>query len=319
MLTVSDHRPTEDDVAKYAGQLKNERTQTLLTKKKANKLRKKQDELVNNYTYTKEDIEMLVKEKKKRNKKSANIGLEKTRMAIVVRAAEDAVKEVEKQLLDAEVETMEAVSESTEMVAGEEVAKLKEALEEANNNLMEVKDEQNRILKEDVDRSDKLKKNSKIQNWDKVNQRAKLANQNADFAAYKDLRLMEQTEGSAEPKFDPYARRKVKPKNLWEVKGKHTDEAAVEEEKKESGTPVERDESNATKEVDKENKREDIPDPQKPDQPAQSNQFAYDDDIMIGGDIANLAAGIGVKKTTTRTRRGISLEDYQSRKAAGTL
>eukprot|EP00985_Skeletonema_marinoi_P029069 scaffold26636_cov77-Skeletonema_marinoi.AAC.1 len=248
MLTVSDHRPTVEDVTKYVGHLKNERgTHALLTKKKAKKLSKKQDELVNNYTYTKEDIEMLVKEKKKRNKKSANIGLEKTRMAITVRAAEDAVKE--------------------------------------------------------------------------VNKRAKMANQSADFAAFKEQRAREQAEGSGEPKFDPYARRKVKPKNLWEVKGAKTDEVAeatAEEEKKESGALVEMDDSNATKEVDKENKRDDIPDPQKQELPAQSNQFAYDDDIMIGGDIANLA-GIGVKKTSTRIRQGISLEDYQSRKAAGTL
>jgi len=321
MLTVSDHRPTVDDVTKYVGHLKNERgSHALLTKKKANKLRKKQDELVNNYTYTKEDIEMLVKEKKKRNKKSANIGLEKTRVAIAVRAAEDAVKEVEKQLTDAEVERMEADTESEEMVADEKVNELKKALEEANNNLKEAKAEQNRIMKEDEERSNKLKQNSKIQNWDKVNQRAKLANQSADFAAYKEQRAREKAEGSAEPKFDPYARRKVKPKNLWEVKGAKSDEAAeatVEEEKKETGALVERDDSNATKEVDKENKRDDNPDSQKNDLPA-SNQFAYDDDIMIGGDIANLA-GIGVKKTTTRIRQGISLEDYQSRKAAGTL
>ena len=323
MLTVSDHRPTVDDVTKYVGHLKNERgSHTLLTKKKANKLRKKQDELVNNYTYTKEDIEMLVKEKKKRNKKSANIGLEKTRVAIAVRAAEDAVKEVERQLTDAEVERMEANTESEEMVADEKVNELKKALEEANNNLKEAKAEQTRIMKEDEERSNKLKQNSKIQNWDKVNQRAKLANQSADFAAYKEQRAREKAEGSAEPKFDPYARRKVKPKNLWEVKGAKSDEAAeatVEEEKNEAAALVERDDStNATKEVDKENKRDDNPDSQKNDLPSQSNQFAFDDDIMIGGDIANLA-GIGVKKTTTRVRQGISLEDYQSRKAAGTL
>jgi len=323
MLTVSDHRPTVEDVTKYVGHLKNERgTHALLTKKKAKKLSKKQDELVNNYTYTKEDIEMLVKEKKKRNKKSANIGLEKTRMAITVRAAEDAVKEVERQLVDAEVARMEADSEANEMVADENVLELKKALEEANNNLLEAKAEQNGIIKEDEERSNKLKQNSKIQNWDKVNKRAKMANQSADFAAFKEQRAREQAEGSGEPKFDPYARRKVKPKNLWEVKGAKTDEAAeatAEEEKKEAGGAlVERDDSNATKEVDKENKRDDIPDPQKQELPAQSNQFAYDDDIMIGGDIANLA-GIGVKKTSTRIRQGISLEDYQSRKAAGTL
>jgi len=322
MLTVSDHRPTMDDVTKYVGHLKNERgSHTLLTKKKANKLRKKQDELVNNYTYTKEDIEMLVKEKKKRNKKSANIGLEKTRVAISVRAAEDNVKEVEKQLTDAEVARMEAENESSEMIADENVNELKKALEEANNNLLEAKAEQSRIMKEDEERSNKLKQNSKIQNWDKVNQRAKLANQSADFAAYKEQQAREKAEGSSEPKFDPYARRKVKPKNLWEVKGAKSDEAAeatVEEEKKEAGPLGERDDPNATKEVDKENKRDDNPDPQKQDLSAQTNQFAYDDDIMIGGDIANLA-GIGVKKTTTRIRQGISLEDYQSRKAAGTL
>jgi len=54
------------------------------------------------------------------------------------------------------------------------------------------------------------------------------------------------------------------------------------------------------------------------DFPGQSNQLAFDDDLVIGGDIANMG-GIGTKKVRARVRKGLSLEEYQERKAAGTL
>ena len=322
MITVSDHRPAAEDVTKLVGQLKAERqNENILTKKTANKMRKRQDELVNNYNYTKEDIDLLIKEKKKRSKKSLNIGSEKTRIAIAVHAAEDEVKEAKERLEDAKVEQMEADDDLAD-AAEENVNKAKEALEMATKKLEERKDEQEGIHKEDQDRINRLKQSSKVQNWVKVNQRAKMANRNADFESYKAQQAKVKAEGSAEPKFDPYARRRQKPKNLWEVGGSQQSgdkalEAAVEEEKKET-TPTERDDSNAGKDGDRENKRDDIPEPNKMELPGQANQFAFDDDIMIGGDIANLG-GIGAKKVRTRARKGMSLEEYQERKTAGTL
>mmetsp|Transcript_21894 Transcript_21894/g.28069 ORF Transcript_21894/g.28069 Transcript_21894/m.28069 type:complete len:149 (-) Transcript_21894:1089-1535(-) len=89
--------------------------------------------------------------------------------------------------------------------------------------------------------------------------------------------------------------------------------------RKKETTPSERDDSNAGKDGDKENnKREEITEPQKLELPGQGNQFAFDDDIMIGGDIDALG-GIGKKKIRTRARKGISLDEYQERKTAGTL
>ena len=315
MLTISDHRPTSEDVSKYVGQLKTDRlSDTMLLKKKSVKLRKRQDNLVNNYTYTKEDIEKLVTEKKKRSKKAANIGLEKTHIAIAVQAARDAVKEAEQRIEDAKIEQMEA-DDSLAGVAADNVVKAKEAYEKATA-LLEMKiEEQNRILKDEEDRINRLKGSSKVQNWVKVNQRARLANQNADFLSYKQQLAKEKAEASAEPKFDPFARRKVKPKNLWEVGGKNatdkTSDAAVEEEKKDSH-PSE-DAAAAAKEADKDTRQENA-EVSKLDNTGQSAPFVFDDDINIG-DITSL----GLKKATNRTRKGISLDDYKNRKEAGTL
>ena len=323
MLTVSDHRPSADEVNQLITQLKIERlTDSILTKKSAIKLRKRQDELIMNYTYTKEDVDMLVTEKKKRSKKASNIGYEKTRIAIAVRAAQDEVEEATKNLEDAKVERMKA---EDIMVAIAEASgkKSEKALEMATRKLEDRIEEQKRILKEEQDRINRMNKSSKIQNWVKVNQRAKLANRNADFESYKEQLAKEQIQGSAEPKFDPYARRRVKPKNLWEVGGTRSNEkvseimntiGVSEEEKKEV---TERDDTDIGTSGDKDAKREDIPQLQKTALPGQVNQFAYDE-IMADGDITNLG-GTGTKKIRMRSRKGLSLDEYKERKSSGTL
>ncbi len=324
MLTVSDHRPTADEVNQLITQLKIERlTDSILTKKSAIKLCKRQNELVNNYRYSKEDIDMLITEKKKRNKKASNIGYEKTRIAIAVRAAQDEMEEATKNIEDAKVERMEA-DDSMLVIAEASVKKAEKDLEMATRKLEGRIEEQQRIHKEEQDRINRMKKSSKIQNWVKVNQRAKLANKNADFESYKEQLAKEKIQGSSEPKFDPYARRRVKPKNLWEVGGSKSTEkvteiansSGIEEEKKET---TERDDTNVGKSGEKDSKREDIPQLQKSVLSGQINQFAYDDEIMIGGDVANLG-GIGTKKKIrVRSRKGISLEEYHERKSSGTL
>jgi RNA polymerase-associated protein RTF1 len=241
--------------------------------------------------------------------------LEKTRIAIAVQAARDAVKEAEQRLEDAKIEQMEA-DDSMSGIAESNVTKAREALEDANALLQDRIEEQERILKDEEERTNRLKGSSKVQNWVKVNQRARLANQTADFQSYKEQLAKEKAETSAEPKFDPFARRKVKPKNLWEVGGKQSSDKSsdavngtMEEEKKDSH-PSDRD--NAAARADADHKREDTTETPK-ENPA---SYVFDEDINIG-DIANL--GLGMKKVTNRARKGISLEDYQSRKAAGTL
>mmetsp|Transcript_3034 Transcript_3034/g.5824 ORF Transcript_3034/g.5824 Transcript_3034/m.5824 type:complete len:494 (+) Transcript_3034:1084-2565(+) len=319
MITVSDHRPTLDDVTQLVSQLKTERLSDLmLTRKSANKLRKNQDMLVNNYTYTKEDIERLVKDRKKRNNNSVNLGMEKTRIAISVQAAKDELEEAKKRLEDAKVERMEADDDMT-AIAESGVTKSSEALEDAEEKLEAKLKEQKKITKQDQARIKKLKGSSKVQDWTKVNERARLANRNADFRAYKEEQEREKERGSSQPEFDPYARRRQQPKNLWEVGGPKQDKSSdtVEEEKKET-SPSERDDANTGKDG---NRRDDVPDPPKLEQltpggQQANNPYAFDDDF--GGDIANLG-GIGKKKVRTRARKGISLEDYQERKVAGTL
>lgn len=324
MLTVSDHRPSADEVNQLVTQLKIERlTDSILTKKSANKLRKRQEELVMNYTYTKEDVDMLVTEKKKRNKKALNIGYEKTRIAIAVQSAQEEVEEATKNLEDAKVERMEA-DDNMVVIAEASVKKSEKDLETATRKLEERIEEQQRILKEEQDRINRMKKSSKIQNWVKVNQRAKLANRNADFESYKEQLAKSQIHGSAEPKFDPYARRRVKPKNLWEVGGPRSNEktsevvnssGVVEEEKKET---IERDDTNVGDSGETDNKREDIPQLQKNLLPGQVNQFTYNDEIMVGGDVASLG-GTGAKKIRMRLRKGLSLDEYRERKSSGAL
>lgn len=318
MVAVSDHKPSIEDVTKYVSQMKLDRLgDEMLLKKKAFKIRKKQDSLVSNYTYTKEDIEKLVNEKKKRNKKASNIGLEKMDIAVAVQSAREAVKEAETRLEDAKIEHMEA-DDSVAGRTSDEVDKAEESLEKAKAALSKKIDEQEKILRDEEERSNRLKGSSKVQNWVKVNQRAKLANQNADFLSYKGQIAKDKAEASTEPKFDPYARRKVKPKNLWEVGGKQSNDTSgavgtIEEEKKDSHP---NEDAHASKEVAKGNTH-DTSEIQKLDTAIQPAPFVYDDDFNIG-DVANF--GLGLKKAANRTtRKGISLDDYQSRKTAGTL
>lgn len=319
MVTVSDHRPSSDDVIKLVNHLKTDRlTDTILTKKMATKLRKHQDKLVTNYTYTKEDVDMLVNEKKKDGNKPSNIGLEKTRIAIAIQAASNEVEEAKKILHDAEV-GME--SDKDYDLATNNLMQAKEELEWANRKLAERTEELQRIHKEEEDRTKKLKKSPKIQNWVKVNQRAQMANKNADFESYKVQFVKDNAKGSAEFKFDPYARRSMKPKNLWEVGGgSQSNDFAIDltgssgldgEEKKES---TECDGVSVEKEGNTENRRDDeieIPG-------SLRYHFAFDEETVINGDIADVG-GFVFKKMRSRARKGLSLEEYQERRAAGTL
>merc|ERR1712013_793219 len=130
--------------------------------------------------------------------KSLNIGSGKARIAIAVQAANDGVEEAKKRLENIKVERMEA-DDTITTIAESGVAKANQALEAAKGKLEEKIKEQKKIAKEDKDRIDKLKKSSKVQDWAKVNQRARLANQTADFRAYRQEQEREKTQGLVEP------------------------------------------------------------------------------------------------------------------------
>ena len=74
MLAISDSKPTREDVALCVNQVKNRRggAYDILSKKEAKKMRKMQDDLVTNYTYTAEDIEKAITEKKALGKSISN-------------------------------------------------------------------------------------------------------------------------------------------------------------------------------------------------------------------------------------------------------
>ena len=120
---VSDAKVAQDDINQYVTAMKAVR-QATLTKKGAKKMRKMQDELVNNYKYTTEDIEKTVREKKKKGIAAGNLGLEQTKAAIAVQAAKDAIEEAKLRLQraekDGEVHELEVAVEEAEQRLQEE-------------------------------------------------------------------------------------------------------------------------------------------------------------------------------------------------------
>mmetsp|Transcript_2865 Transcript_2865/g.6176 ORF Transcript_2865/g.6176 Transcript_2865/m.6176 type:complete len:679 (-) Transcript_2865:78-2114(-) len=333
MYMVSDSKPTEDDVNKLVGQLKNGRlNDEILSKKRAIKLRKIQDELVTNYTYTKEDIEKSIAEKKKR--KVSNIAMERTRISTAVQAAREAVEDAEAKLDEAKRALLEADEDDLDVdQLQSSVTLASEALDDAKSELAAREQERDRILSADESRKKRMKGAEKIQSWNKVNERAMEKNKMADYESYKQQRELEKKESASQgtPKFNPYARRKVKPKILWEV-GQKTEEDAAAEERETSeasavGSKQVEHAANVTGEEGgdkallanmngKENvngKRENL-------------DVAIDDELLVRGSGvgASLTAGddaVGVesKHTGRRIRKGLSLAEYQAKKQTGDL
>ena len=214
---VSDAKVAQDDINQYVTAMRAVR-QATLTKKQAKKMRRMQDDLVHNYKYTTDDIEKTLKEKKKKGIAAGNLGLEQTKAAIAVQAARDAIEEAKLRLKRAEKDG--------------EVHELEVAVEEAENRLKERLEEEERLREYVASRKSKLKVRTKDQKWAKVNQRAINANQQADLGAAKEKEDFKAGAGGT-PKFNPYARRKVKPKILWEV-GQREEKKAEEERVKDS-------------------------------------------------------------------------------------
>ena len=311
MYLVSDAPPDDGDVQKYISVQRNLR-QSVLSKRNATRLRRLQDDLVNNYTYTKEDIDKQIAKRRKQGKGMCNMGMEQTKAQIAVQAARDALADAEQRLKAAKKKLIEEGDNSFGVSDLEQtVEDAEKAVEDCKKNLKAKEDEANRTKELVGDRKQRLQKNSKNMNWAKVNRRAVRMNQKTDREANKEREIKE---ASQKGDFNPYARRKVKPKILWEV---GQDEEAPAGEEKKDQAPAERDAS-------KETATEPTTAPalvQEADQTAtlsESHQFTIDEEALAKDSLSFLPSRIK-KAAVKRVRKGLSLSEYLERKAAGTL
>jgi RNA polymerase-associated protein RTF1 len=226
MNLVSDTPPTELDVQKYLTTQKNNRSECL-SKRRATKLRRTQDHLVTNYNYTTEDIERSLMQRKKDGKSMSKLGATQTKIAVAVKAAKDELLDAERRLTEAKKALVEFSGNA------HEENELEKALEDCTRAVEVARKELNDLLKEEEktleavkNRTMKLAGREKDQNWAKVNRRALQINQKVDRESYKVQKEIDARKAAGEKeKFNPYARRKVKPKILWEVGQAKEDDA----------------------------------------------------------------------------------------------
>lgn len=325
MYLVSDEAPKEKDVRQYISVQKNHRAE-VLSKRRANKLRRLQDDLVNNYRYTTEDIERNLEARKQQGKQSANFGFQLTRVTIAVQGATYAVEEAERLLADAKRTLLEFSGEGRkELELSNSVKDAEKALSNAKADL-ERKLEEERKTNAAIDQKKaRLTKREKDINWAKVNERAIQANQKVD----RDAGTSKDTNAASAGKkveFNPYARRKVRPKILWKVgqvepeEGKQEDNAGDGEEKKDSREEAAKEEKTA-------NGMEDAPGliPESTEKDAglsESHQFAIDEEVLAQSSATSqFGRGFGSRNGVSkeRVRKGLSLSDYLERKANGSL
>jgi RNA polymerase-associated protein RTF1 len=316
MYLVSDAIPNESDVQKYVSSQKNHRLE-VISKRRAAQLRRMQDQLVGNYTYTTEDIERNLKERKKKGKViGSNLGSEQTRVMIAVQAAKDALAEAEGRLALAKrvlIESSEISSEQRNAV--EEWTK---KTEEARKVLDDRLKDQKALTDALSDRKKKLSRRTKDQNWAKVNQRALELNQKADRQGYRAQKEVDARKAAGEKeKFNPYARRKVKPKILWEVGQAPDGKDGAEKGGVEPAVPAGPSENAAVATAPAENMS-----------PAlinevlapltTNNDFTIDEEGLAHSSLETL--GLRDKQPNrNRLRKGISLAEYFDRREKGTL
>lgn len=302
---VSDAKPDADDVTQYFNHLKNRRggTRDVLSKKDATSLRKKQDILINNYTYTTEDIQKSIDA----NKKITNIALEKTRVATSVQAARTSLDDAKKDKSILESRLLE-VDQNEEYKVNEEMEKANENIAALEQDLKVKEAEQEKVLRAEISRTKQLKNNQNNRKWAKVNDRAIAANKVADREAYK--KELELQKSGRKETSDPYARRRVKPKNLWNVgqddkdtnidSGKSKQEAEKKKSAQEDSTEVQ-----DTNQV-----LLDLRSNMKKKLSEQINDMSIDEEA-----IPSLMLNNNKKTTTARVRKGISLSQYFDLKA----
>jgi RNA polymerase-associated protein RTF1 len=311
MYLISDSRPSQDDVNKYMNVMKSARAK-VLSKRQAAKLRRKQDELVNNYTYTKEDIERNLQERKKTGKTAANLSLAQTRADLEVRSARSAIADAQSRLEDGNRALLELGGSDARKEADlERNAEMsRKELNQAKLELETRLEEQEKVKDVADKQKKKLTTRRKDMDWAKVNQRNKELNETADFEAFKEQKARAEAEAKSggQPKFNPYARRKVKPKMLWEVGQK---EEKKDDDPKEKGPETPAEDQNGRR---NETAIKAAQAAKAAEKAAQSHQFNLDDEAEVSG------VGVAPKQPSqARVRKGISLTEYQERKAGGTL
>lgn len=214
MVMVSDSPPTDDDVNDYINILKKNQID-LLSKNDAIKMKKTQDNLVNNYTYTNEDIEKAIEAKKYIDSTIGNIGAEKTRVTIAVHASEEVLAERKKHVNELKMELLE-VDSSQEIGLEKELKIAEELVVDAQIDLERKRIEERKVLDAEENRKNQMRCKYQAKKWSKVNKKAKMENERAYWEAYK-LEMETQRKKQPQESFNPYARRKVKPQILWEV------------------------------------------------------------------------------------------------------
>jgi len=295
---VSDNKVDQGDVNLYETRMKTARKEDeLLGKIEAMKLRRKRNELIDNFTYTTEDIEKKLREKKKKGESSQNLGLEQSRAANAVLAAVGAVDNAKARFEDAR--------------GGAEMNDAKEEVKIAEEHL-EMRLEQERMVLKKV-KSRRKRNQNRSKNWVEVNERANKMNKLADVGLSKPKSIVSDKGPSGQESFNPYARRKVKPKNLWQV-GQGDDDIKKEQK---SEAPKSKDNLNT-------NNHSTPPLVQEQQGKAtalsQSHQFVIDVEKMAQTSFLSGIRGLASKKKSKkRIRKGLSLAEYQERKAAGTL
>lgn len=304
---VSDATVDDADMKQYIDATRANRERTL-GKKEANKMRRQQDKLVRDYVYTTADIETNLQNRKKQGESAANLALERTRAAIAVQGARAALKDAAFQLKNArntnnlgETKECERVLQRAEQVLEEKLA-------------------EEQLVKDRVkDRKIRLTGRTKDQKWAEVNKRALEMNQKVDRGELLD-KTEEHENSAAKETFNPYARRKVKPKILWEV-GQNEGETNAESGKNEDGVRDKNADSAENGEKDLDSTPALIQEHHhKAAALNQSHQFAIDEEVLAQTSFTSGIAGFGSKKVlANRVRKGLSLAEYQERKATGTL
>jgi len=286
-----------------------------LSKKDANKMRKAQDDLVNNYTYTTEDIQKSIQERKTLSNRVNNIGAEKTKASIAVIAAQSVLDDAKKELKDLETKLLEADGMEEETVE-DEVNEAKKKIAELEEDLKQKQLQQKKIIDAEASRKNRIKNSKKVQDWARVNERAKAANKAADTEAYKSEQARREKSESATK--DMYARRKVKPTILWEVgqkeekseeKDQDPSSGASNDNKQEEAAGDEKNTSNG------ENKSQNILKDRKAKIVEQMGEMAIEEVALATG----LPGSKGRKIAATRVRKGMSLDEYFERKAVGAI
>jgi len=321
MNGISDSRPSQDDVKQYLNQVKNRRGE-VPTKKEVMKMMKAQDHLVTNYVYTKEDIDKTIAERK--GKKISNIGAEKSRVNLAVQASMANLAEAKAKHDELERRLLEAVDQGEEDTLTNKVNLAKEEISDLEADLEQIKEDQKKVLRAEANRKIRSKK-SKLQDLVTLNERAKKANKVADVEAYRaDQERSKKKEAGVKPAFNPYARRQVKAKILWqvgqdkEVDPKKAPEVVKTETKDDVIKAAGRDDSDEGGNGDKDTHR-DQHNGLKEKLVDQIQDLAIDDENFLEDNDDAIEYGFGDKPTAVRVRKGISLQEYLERKEAGTL